>query len=99
MQISASRVFPGRWGTFAARWDSLNSLGLLIGSHKSNEPPRDFLLKNTRVSSLAVRVCEEFASHRNRALVEDRLDGSSNFISWKSRLCITLEESDLLRLI
>jgi hypothetical protein len=36
---------------------------------------------------------------RNRTLVEDRLDGSSNFSSWKSRLHITLEESDLLRLI
>jgi hypothetical protein len=32
-------------------------------------------------------------------MVEDRLDGSSNFSSWKSRLHITLEESDLLRLI
>jgi hypothetical protein len=36
---------------------------------------------------------------RNRTLVEDRLDGSSNFSSWKSKLHITLEESDLLRLI
>jgi hypothetical protein len=36
---------------------------------------------------------------RNKNLVEDRLDGSSNFNSWKSRLHITLEESDLLRLI
>jgi hypothetical protein len=36
---------------------------------------------------------------RNITLVEDRLDGSSNFSSWNSRLCITLEESDLLRLI
>jgi hypothetical protein len=36
---------------------------------------------------------------RNRTLVEDRLDGSSNFSSWKSRLHITLEESDLLKLI
>jgi hypothetical protein len=36
---------------------------------------------------------------RNKTLVEDRLDGSSNFSSWKSRLRITLEESDLLRLI
>jgi hypothetical protein len=36
---------------------------------------------------------------RNKTLVEDRLDGSSNFSSWKSRLHITLEESDLLRLI
>jgi hypothetical protein len=36
---------------------------------------------------------------RNKILVEDRLDGSSNFISWKSRLCITLEESDLLIMI
>jgi hypothetical protein len=36
---------------------------------------------------------------RNKTLVEDRLDGSSNFISWKSRLQITLEEDDLLSLI
>jgi hypothetical protein len=36
---------------------------------------------------------------RNTTLVEDRLDGSSNYNSWKSRLCITLEESDLLRFI
>jgi hypothetical protein len=36
---------------------------------------------------------------RNKTLVEDRLDGSSNFNSWKSRLHITLEESDLLKLI
>jgi hypothetical protein len=36
---------------------------------------------------------------RNITLVEDRLDGSSNFNSWKSRLHITLEESDLLKLI
>jgi hypothetical protein len=36
---------------------------------------------------------------RNKTLVEDRLDGSSNFSSWKSRLHITLEEDDLLSLI
>jgi hypothetical protein len=36
---------------------------------------------------------------RNRTLVEDRLDGASNFSSWKSRLQITLEEDDLLSLI
>jgi hypothetical protein len=36
---------------------------------------------------------------RNRTLVEDRLDGTSNFSSWKSRLHISLEEDDLLRLI
>jgi hypothetical protein len=35
---------------------------------------------------------------RNETLVEDRLDGSSNFSSWKSRLQITLEEDDLLSL-
>jgi hypothetical protein len=33
---------------------------------------------------------------RNTTLVENRLDGSSNFSSSKSRLRITLEESDLL---
>jgi hypothetical protein len=36
---------------------------------------------------------------RNRTLVEDRLDGSSNFSSWKSRLRITLEEDYLLSMI
>jgi hypothetical protein len=36
---------------------------------------------------------------RNKTLVEDRIDGSSNFSSWKSRLHITLEEDDLLILI
>jgi hypothetical protein len=36
---------------------------------------------------------------KNRTLVEDRLDGSSNFSSWKSRLQITLEEDDLLSVI
>jgi hypothetical protein len=36
---------------------------------------------------------------RNITLVEDRIDGSSNFSFWKSRLRITLEESDLLGLI
>jgi hypothetical protein len=33
---------------------------------------------------------------KNKALVEDRLDGASNFISWKSRILVTLEEYDLL---
>jgi hypothetical protein len=36
---------------------------------------------------------------KNRTLVEDRLDGSSNFSSWKSRLQVTLEEDDLLSVI
>jgi hypothetical protein len=36
---------------------------------------------------------------KNRTLVEHRLDGSSNFSSWKSRLQITLEEDDLLSVI
>jgi hypothetical protein len=33
---------------------------------------------------------------KNRVLIEDRLDGASNFSSWKSRLQVTLEEDDLL---
>jgi hypothetical protein len=33
---------------------------------------------------------------RNKTLVEERLDGSSNFSSLKSRLHVTLEEDDLL---
>jgi hypothetical protein len=36
---------------------------------------------------------------KNKILVEDKLDGSSNFSSWKSRLQITLEEDDLLSVI
>jgi hypothetical protein len=36
---------------------------------------------------------------RNRTSVEDRLDGTSNFSSWKSKLHITVEENDLLRLV
>jgi hypothetical protein len=36
---------------------------------------------------------------KNRALVEDRLDGASNFISWKSRLQVTLKEDDLLDVV
>jgi hypothetical protein len=36
---------------------------------------------------------------RNKTLVEDRLDGSSNFSVWKSRLQITLKEDDLLSVI
>jgi hypothetical protein len=33
-----------------------------------------------------VRVCEESENMMNRTMVEDRLDGSTNFSSWKSRL-------------
>jgi hypothetical protein len=33
---------------------------------------------------------------KNKTLVEDRLDGASNFIPWKSKLLVTLEEDDLL---
>jgi hypothetical protein len=36
---------------------------------------------------------------QNKTLVEDRFDRTINFSSWKSRLHITLEEDDLLRLI
>jgi hypothetical protein len=36
---------------------------------------------------------------KNRTLVEYRLDGSSNFNSWKSRLQVTLEEDDLLSVV
>ena len=36
---------------------------------------------------------------KNKTLVEDRFDGSSNFSSWKSRLQVTLEEDDLLSVI
>jgi hypothetical protein len=33
----------------------------------------------------------------NRILVEDRLGETTNFSAWKSRLLITLEESDLMK--
>jgi hypothetical protein len=36
---------------------------------------------------------------KNKTLVEDRLDGSSDFISWKSRIQITLEEDDIFSVI
>jgi hypothetical protein len=36
---------------------------------------------------------------KNRASVEDKLDGASNFSSWKSRLQVTLEEDDLLDVV
>ena len=31
--------------------------------------------------------------------VEDHLDGNTNFISWKSRVLLILEENDLLKLV
>jgi hypothetical protein len=33
---------------------------------------------------------------KNITLVEDRLDGASNFSPWKSKILFTLEEDDLL---
>jgi hypothetical protein len=36
---------------------------------------------------------------KNITLVEDRLDGTNNFSSWKSRLQVTLEEDDLLDVV
>jgi hypothetical protein len=33
---------------------------------------------------------------KNKTLVEDRIDGASNFNPWKSKLLVTLEEYDLL---
>jgi hypothetical protein len=36
---------------------------------------------------------------KNRALVEDRLDGASNFSYWKSRPWVTLVEDDLLDVV
>jgi hypothetical protein len=35
----------------------------------------------------------------NHVLVEDRLDGTTNFSSWKSRLLITLEESEQMKCV
>ena len=31
--------------------------------------------------------------------VEDRLEGASNFISWKSRILLVLEENDILTFV
>ena len=31
--------------------------------------------------------------------VEDRLDGASNFSSWKSRVLLIMEENDLLKFV
>ena len=31
--------------------------------------------------------------------VEDRLDGATNFISWKTRVLLILEENDLLKIV
>jgi hypothetical protein len=39
---------------------------------------------------------KKFEKMKNTTLVEDRLDGSSNFSSWKLRLQVTLEENDLI---
>jgi hypothetical protein len=36
---------------------------------------------------------------KDKTLVEDRIDGASNFISWKSMLQVTLEEYDLLDVV
>jgi hypothetical protein len=36
---------------------------------------------------------------KNKTLVEDRLDGASNFSAWKSRLQVTLEEDDFLDVV
>ena len=35
----------------------------------------------------------------NGMKVEDHLDGATNFISWKSRVLLILEEKDLLKLV
>jgi hypothetical protein len=36
---------------------------------------------------------------KKNTLVEDRIDGASNFSSWKSRIQVTLEEDDLLYVV
>jgi hypothetical protein len=45
------------------------------------------------------RVCEESENMMNKTFMEDRLDGSSNFSSWKSRLQVSLEDENLLWVI
>jgi hypothetical protein len=73
---------------------------LIVGSHKPNKT-------EGCQSNLAIRFSKsswrEFVKKsenmKNKTLVEDMLDGSSNFNSWKSRLQVTLEEDDLLSVI
>jgi hypothetical protein len=42
---------------------------------------------------------KKYENMKNKTLVEDMLDGSSKFKSWKSRFQITLEEDDPLSVI
>jgi hypothetical protein len=52
-----------------------------------------------RFSKSSWQEFEETSQMKNIALVEDRLDGASNFNSWKSRLQVTLEKDDLLDVV
>jgi hypothetical protein len=42
---------------------------------------------------------KKYENMKNKNLVEDRIDGSSNFNSWNSRLQVTLKEYEILSLI
>ena len=41
---------------------------------------------------LRLEVCNEMAT---RLRLEDRLDGAENFVPWKARLVLILEENEL----
>ena len=42
-----------------------------------------------------VQTCKQMIKMK----VEDRLDGATNFISWKPRVLLILEENDLLKFV
>jgi hypothetical protein len=61
-------------------------------------------LQIERVWIFGLRVSADFSPRVYAIMVvnvpvEDRLDGASNFNFWKSRLLITLEESDLMKFV
>jgi hypothetical protein len=56
-------------------------------------------LQIERVWIFGLRVSRVSAIMVGNVPVEDRLVGASNFNSWKSRLLITLEESDLMKFV
>jgi hypothetical protein len=60
-----------------------------IFSPRVSRVSTDFSPRVSRVSAIMV----------GNVPVKDRLDGASNFNSWKSRLLITLEKSDLMKFV
>jgi hypothetical protein len=65
---------------------------LIIGSHNPS--------KTIRYSKSNLREFEKKSENmKNKTLVEDRIDGTSNFSSCKSMLQVTLEEDDLFDVV